>query len=80
MEVAELSVKCPCYSWGSTTSFPLQYIYALTALPLIVNAPFTVQDISITLLAYKLRKAVAVLPGPYLLVFVHCYFQYNWNE
>lgn len=73
-------LKCPCYSWGSTTSFPLQLIYALTALPLIVVARFTVQDISITLLASKLRKAVAVLPGPYLFSFIHHYSQYTWHE
>lgn len=81
-ELAEVSVNwSACATAGALPLVsPLQFIYTLTALPLIVIAPFTVQDISNSLLPYKLRKAVSVLPGSYLLAFIYQYFQYNWHE
>lgn len=78
-ELVEISVN-----WSAHATAGALWLVSLCnssthSLPLFVIASLTFQDISVTLLAYKLRKGVSVLPGAYLLAFVY-HFQYNWHE
>lgn len=72
--------KCQYYMWGSATSLPLQQIYPHADLPFVTMTPFTPQNISITYLAYKLKKTVNVVPWPCLLDFIQHCCQYSWHK
>lgn len=55
-------------------------VYPHADLPFVAMTPFTAQNISITYLAYKLRRTVNVVPGPCLLTSIQKYCQYSWHK